>query len=547
MRVLTSTEEKLLKSCAPRECREPRSSGHLRHTEQPAPTRPRRAPVSGDGGALGATVWVRAAPDAARRRPSAAPRAETFSDARNGGNSELKGRDSKAGAESAGRPSAGERSWKAAAPPLQPLRRAPPTRPARTPQPSGGAELHGAHLALVQSLYKVSKSFLVMSLQRLTPGWMAPNPRRMRTCSTVQTTGDISSRFSLVYTVCSPPTRCLRKRSKTCGRQISSCPSTRNEATFTPCRSTILHSLPPPPPAPVPPPPAERKLLTRLLVRRGDSAGLEYSGSARNKPAEPPAPPPLEVAAMTGGAETAMASPAPAAPRTLAALFAVLLKTAPRARARPPTRSARRQPRSQTPPRRRRGEEWWRPPANEPRPPSGRAPPLAAGGGGRGGAAPAAAPGPRGVRRGAALPGWGGAVAVRGEPGEAGEPGGCVPSAGCAGVPSLPAVAQKVSRSLTSNLLKFRASGAAPCFRCSGTGPLLAPEAARAALRLRSHGPELGGPRCGGSGARKTQRASCVPEESWASECTRTMVRKNARGGVESDAPRHSQHNWLDC
>lgn len=54
------------------------------------------------------------------------------------------------------------------------------------------------HLALVQSLYRVSKSFLEMSLQRFTPGWMAPSPRRMRTCSTLHTTGVISSRFSLV-------------------------------------------------------------------------------------------------------------------------------------------------------------------------------------------------------------------------------------------------------------------------------------------------------------------------------------------------------------
>lgn len=56
----------------------------------------------------------------------------------------------------------------------------------------------GLELALVQSLYRVSKSFLEMSLQRFTPGWMAPSPLRMRTYSTLHTTGVISSRFSLV-------------------------------------------------------------------------------------------------------------------------------------------------------------------------------------------------------------------------------------------------------------------------------------------------------------------------------------------------------------
>lgn len=55
-----------------------------------------------------------------------------------------------------------------------------------------------SYLALVQSLNKVSKSFLDMSLQRLTPGWMAPSPLRILTCSTVQTTGVISSLFNLV-------------------------------------------------------------------------------------------------------------------------------------------------------------------------------------------------------------------------------------------------------------------------------------------------------------------------------------------------------------
>lgn len=82
----------------------------------------------------------------------------------------------------------------AAPAPLSPSE--PPGAP--EPPPPGPEPAACAHLALVQSLYKVSKSFLVMSLQRLTPGWMAPSPRRMRTCSTVHTTGDISSRFSLV-------------------------------------------------------------------------------------------------------------------------------------------------------------------------------------------------------------------------------------------------------------------------------------------------------------------------------------------------------------
>lgn len=177
------------------------------------------------------------------------------------------------------------------------------------------AKKRESHLALVQSVNKVSKSFLVMSLQRLTPGWMAPSPRRIRTCSTVHTTGDMSSLFSLVYTVCNPPTRCLRKRSKTCGRQISSWPSIRKEATFTPCMSTIRHSLVlvlplPELVLPTPPPPALQpwllamKLLIILGVRREGSPGVEYRGSARNKPPWTPAP--LEVAEITGGAETAM-------------------------------------------------------------------------------------------------------------------------------------------------------------------------------------------------------------------------------------------------
>lgn len=130
--------------------------------------------------------------------------------------------------------------------------------------------IHQTNLALVQSLYNASKSFLEMSLQRFTPGWMAPSPRNTRTCSTVHTTGFISKRLSFVYTVCSPPTRCFKNRSKTCGRQMSSCPSTLKEATFTPCTSTILHSF----------------VATPLgsvefseLISRGESAGLEKNGS----------------------------------------------------------------------------------------------------------------------------------------------------------------------------------------------------------------------------------------------------------------------------
>ncbi|KAI5945273.1 Sigma intracellular receptor 2 [Manis javanica] len=46
------------------------------------------------------------------------------------------------------------------------------------------------------------------------------------------------------------------------------------------------------------------KLLIILGMRRGGSPGVEYRGSARNKP--PGTPAPLEVAEITGGAETAM-------------------------------------------------------------------------------------------------------------------------------------------------------------------------------------------------------------------------------------------------
>lgn len=79
--------------------------------------------------------------------------------------------------------------------------------------------------------------------------------------------------------------------------------------------STILHSLvlvlPLPPLAPpIPPTPAlplwllAMKLLIILCVRREGSPGVEYEVSARNKPPEMLAP--LEVAEITGGAETAM-------------------------------------------------------------------------------------------------------------------------------------------------------------------------------------------------------------------------------------------------
>lgn len=54
------------------------------------------------------------------------------------------------------------------------------------------------YLAVVQSRYKMSKSLQDNSLQRLTPGWIAPNPRRIRTCSTLQTNGTISNLFSFV-------------------------------------------------------------------------------------------------------------------------------------------------------------------------------------------------------------------------------------------------------------------------------------------------------------------------------------------------------------
>ncbi|XP_071669771.1 uncharacterized protein [Patagioenas fasciata] len=103
---------------------------------------------------------------------------------------------------------------------------------------------------------------------------------------------------------------------------------------------------------------------------------------------------------MAGPAAAARLSPAPRA-RTPLALFAVLLKTAPRAR--PPTRSGRRQPRAQTPPQPRRG---------------GGARPRRVAAGRRGGAAPVAAPGPRGWCEGAleweAVPASGAGGCVRG-------------------------------------------------------------------------------------------------------------------------------------
>ena len=54
--------------------------------------------------------------------------------------------------------------------------------------------------------------------------------RPFSTCSTLQTIGTISSRFNFVYTVCRPPTKCLRNISNACGKQIRSLPSTQNEA-----------------------------------------------------------------------------------------------------------------------------------------------------------------------------------------------------------------------------------------------------------------------------------------------------------------------------
>ena len=54
------------------------------------------------------------------------------------------------------------------------------------------------YLEFVQSSYSVSNSLGAISLHLLTPGWMAPIPRRMRTCSTLQTMGKTSSLFNLV-------------------------------------------------------------------------------------------------------------------------------------------------------------------------------------------------------------------------------------------------------------------------------------------------------------------------------------------------------------
>lgn len=99
------------------------------------------------------------------------------------------------------------------------------------------------YLEFVQSSYKISNSLHEISLHRLTPGWIAPSPRRIRTCSTLHTTGVMSRRLSLVYTVWSPPTRCLRKSSKAWGRHINSRPSTINAATFAPRYSINLHTL----------------------------------------------------------------------------------------------------------------------------------------------------------------------------------------------------------------------------------------------------------------------------------------------------------------
>ena len=90
------------------------------------------------------------------------------------------------------------------------------------------------YLEFVQSAYSVSNSLGAISLHLLTPGWMAPRPRRMRTCSTLQTIGTTSSLFNFVYTVCRPPTKCFRNSSNACGRQINSRPSTMNAATLTP-------------------------------------------------------------------------------------------------------------------------------------------------------------------------------------------------------------------------------------------------------------------------------------------------------------------------
>ena len=52
--------------------------------------------------------------------------------------------------------------------------------------------------AVVQSLYSTSKSFADSNLQRFTPGCIAPNPRRIRTCSTLHTIGTISKRCDVI-------------------------------------------------------------------------------------------------------------------------------------------------------------------------------------------------------------------------------------------------------------------------------------------------------------------------------------------------------------
>ena len=90
------------------------------------------------------------------------------------------------------------------------------------------------YLAVVQSLYRMSKSLHDSSLHLFTPGWMAPSPRRIRTCSTLQTSGTMSSLFSLVYTVCRPPTRCLRNNSNAWGRHSIVSPAIMKAATFWP-------------------------------------------------------------------------------------------------------------------------------------------------------------------------------------------------------------------------------------------------------------------------------------------------------------------------
>lgn len=99
------------------------------------------------------------------------------------------------------------------------------------------------YLEFVQSSYKMSNSLHEMSLHLLTPGCMAPRPLSTRTCSTLHTTGVISSRFSLVYTVCRPPTKCFKNSSKACGRQINSRPSTLNAAIFAPRQFISLQTL----------------------------------------------------------------------------------------------------------------------------------------------------------------------------------------------------------------------------------------------------------------------------------------------------------------